>query len=432
MSGAPSWSQSRWRPRTSGPAGSAPDDRAGGHTVPVRRTTIAALIAVPLFLVLLVWLQLSGRVELALLLLAAGVLALVALGVREAVRGHRRAATALGLVALAVVGAVAWYGWSLNATLGDIDRAPDTVLGVNEDQRPERTPTEALNLLLMGADDEHQLVDKPSIAEMLADDDWIVGNYRSDTLMFVHVPADRSSAYVVSIPRDTYTTVYDAEGTPEGKDKINAAFSTHGPYATWRTVEQLSGVRVDHMAVIDYRGFRDLTTALGGVDVYVPETVTDTQMGKTWTRGWHHLEGNEALLYVRMRHGFSDGDFSRIDRQQNFLRTLLAKVVDDGTVANPVRFRRTVAAIAGQLTVDESWSAGDIRSLALSMRGIDPDRIVYLTLPLDHYEDTAAGSSVIVDEKAVRELFRAVESDRVCRWVREHPDYVLPDPNKVS
>ena len=128
------------------------------------------------------------------------------------------------------------------------------------------------------------------------------------------------------------------------------------------------------MMVIDYAGFNELTEAVGGVDVYVPQTVYDSQQDQEWEQGWHHIEGELALKYVRMRHGLLEGDFDRIDRQQNFLRAVLHKTLADGTIGDPFKLNRVLGAITDHLAVDSSWSTGDIRGLALGLRGIDARR----------------------------------------------------------
>ena len=155
------------------------------------------------------------------------------------------------------------------------------MLGTNEDQRPAQAPTKAVNILLMGADNPQRLVKKPTVAALLEDGEWDPGAYRSDTMMVVHIPADRKAAYIVSVPRDSYVPIFDAEGNEHDRNKINESFSAYGPFGTLRTIENLSGVRLNHLAVIDYAGFNDLTTAIGGVDVYIPETVVGHPAGRT-------------------------------------------------------------------------------------------------------------------------------------------------------
>ena len=285
----------------------------------------------------------------------------------------------------------------------------------------------------MGADNPTRLVDKPTIAELLAGDGWDPGAYRSDTVMVVHIPADREAAYVVSIPRDSLVTIYDDTGDPHGKNKVNEAFSAYGPFGTWRTVENLAGLRLDHMAIIDYGGFKDLTTAIGGVDVYIPESVYDSQQDQQWDQGTVHLEDELALKYVRMRYGLLNGDFDRVARQQNFLRAVLEKTLSDGTVGNPVKFTRTLEAVVHNLTIDETWTNGDLRGLALDLRGLGTKDVRFVTLPFARYgDDPELGSINIIDEARSTLLWKAVADDEIGEYLRKYPDDELEDARDVS
>jgi LCP family protein required for cell wall assembly len=401
--------------------------------VPVKRSTVVGLVSVPVAIAGLYWLMLHGYLELSAYLLAAAVLALLGGTFWEWRHGHRRWAALLLAGAVVTAAIVGWYGWHLNAKLDNIQRVTDDVL--DEGQRPPapEEPTEAVTILLMGSDDPNRAVDKASVAELLEAGEWNVGAYRSDSMMVVHVPADRSSAYVVSVPRDSYVEVFDDEGQPHGKNKINAAFASYGPFGTWRTLENLSGLRLDHMAIVDFEGFRDLTTAIGGVDVYVPERVVDTKTNTTWETGWVHLEDELALKYVRMRYGLAEGDFDRVDRQQNFLRAVMEKVLADDTVGNPMKFSDTITAITENLTIDESWSNDDLRSLALSLRGIEREDVRFMTLPFSHYETVPeAGSVNIIDEARAAELWEAMAQDKIRAYLDKHPEDELPPPRQVS
>lgn len=401
-----------------------------GHDCEVKRSTLLGLVAVPVVIAGLYWLMLHGFLALTAILLVVAVLGLIGGAVWEFRHGQRRWASVLLVGALVVVGTVGWYGWELNLKLGNIQRASTAPL--QQGERPAKKPTKALNILLMGSDDPHQLIKKPTVAQLAAEGKWDPGAYRSDTMMVVHIPADRSAAYIVSVPRDSYLPIYDAEGNEHPANKVNEAFSQYGPYGTWRTIENFSGLRLDHMAIIDFQGFRDLTTAVGGVDVYIPQSVYDSKQHQQWDQGTVHLEGNLALKYVRMRYGLLNGDFDRVDRQQNFLRALMEKVLDSGTIGNPLKFSHTLDAITKHLTVDSDWTNGDIRSLALSMRGLDAKHVKFVTLPLDHY-GTVNGMSVnIVDKPASTQLFKAVADDKLAEWIKAHPDAVLPPPKQVS
>ncbi len=397
----------------------------------MRRTFVIAPVVTVLVIAGMYWLMLHGYLELTAWLLVVAVLGMIGAAAWEFRRGHRTGPVILLAGAVLTAGVVGAYGWNLNRKLDNIDRADDSVL--QKGKRPAKAKTEAINILLMGADDPDQKDDKPSVAELLADGEWDPGAYRSDTMMVVHIPADRKSAYIVSVPRDSYVPIHDAEGVAQGRNKINAAFAQYGPFGTLRTIENLSDLRLDHMAIIDFQGFRDLSTAVGGVDVFVPEGFYDSKQKVEWEQGTNHLEGVKALQYVRTRHGLANGDFDRVDRQQNFLRALMSKVLEDGTIGNPVKLTNTLEAITSHLTVDESWSSREIRGLAFSLRGLNAGKVRFMTLPLDRYETVeGAGSVNIIAQQRARQLWKAVEDDSVGRYLKAHPEDELPDPENVS
>lgn len=365
-------------------------------------------------------LQLAAFVAVAL------VIALAVVGLAAVWRGHRRVGGALLVLVLVAVGGSAAYAWNLNAKLADIPRAK--VPAGFDTGRPLKEPGQALTILLLGADNPNPRADKPTVAELLARSTWDPGAYRSDSLMLVRVSADRRSAAVVSIPRDSYVPLVDAEGVPHGSNKINAAFSLYGPFGTVRTVEELTGIHVDHLAIVDFEGFQDLTTALGGVDVYVPEHVYDPKGDQDWPQGWNHVEGVEALKYVRMRYNLPQGDFDRVRRQQNFLRAVLDKLTETGTLANPLRVEGVVDAVVGNLTIDDRWTNADIRSLAVDLRDLRRDDITFATLPKDHYETiSGVGAANILDPARVRQLFGAMKRDRLGAYLEKYPDDGLAD-----
>lgn len=404
-----------------------------GHDPRVTRTTLLRLLAVPVVIGGLYLLMITGFMTVAAVLLVLAVVGMLGLAVREWRRGHRRGPALLVAGAVVTTLAVGAYAWNLNAKLGNVQRVDDSVLDTGERPPAPEEPTEALDILLMGADNPTQLVEKPTIAELLAEGDWNPGDYRSDTMMVLHLPADREAAYVVSIPRDSYVEIHDDEGRPQGRNKVNEAFAAYGPFGTWRTVENLTGIRLDHMAIIDYAGFRDLTSAIGGVDVYIPESVYDSQQDQQWDRGWVHLEDDLALKYVRMRYGLLNGDFDRVARQQNFLRAVLRKTLAPATVGNPVRFTDTLEAVTRNLTVDESWTNGDLRGLALDLRGLDTKDVRFVTLPFERYgEDPELGSINIIDEQRSALLWDAVARDRLGQYLERFPEDELDDPRRVS
>ena len=156
--------------------------------------------------------------------------------------------------------------------------------------------------------------------------------------MLASVAADRTSAAVVSIPRDSWVTI-----PGHGQNKINAAYAFGGPSLLTQTVEQLTGVRVNHFAIVDFAGFQALVDSVGGIDVQVAQTTSDR--GVTFRQGMNHLDGADALVYVRQRHGLPNGDLDRAHREQNALKAWLSKAVASGALSNPIETYRLLDAM---------------------------------------------------------------------------------------
>lgn len=347
-------------------------------------------------------------------------------------RKHTKALIAAGVVLLLLVGSGGYYLWSLNAKLDNIERFSTDSL----EDRPDPNKGDAVNILLLGSDAGKKIPgesETTTLAEDVDSDTWPVGKFRSDTLMVVHITANRKHIYVTSIPRDSFVMIHDETGQPTHRNKINAAFSEFGPVGTLSTVEHLTDLRIDHVAIIDWAGFKDLSTAVGGVPVTIPETFYDAKQKVEWTAGDHNLVGERALQYVRTRHGLLRGDFDRIDRQQNFLRALMQKVLEAGTLTKPRKFSDTLEAITDHLTVDDAWENGDIRGLALSLRGTKAEEVQFLTVPIgstptiDRY-----GSIVKLDAPQTEELFTLMREGRMNAYVEKYPDELLGDADEIE
>lgn len=336
---------------------------------------------------------------------------------------RRRFGMAFAVLAVLVLGACSSLAVYYNLQLGEVDRISALADDAARPNEVGGKAAGALNILLMGTDNGHG----SSIKQELADGRWDAGSHRSDTIMLLHVTADRDAAYLVSIPRDSYVRI-----PGYGKDKINAAFSAGGPLLAQRTVEQLTNVRIDHLAMIDWASFKDLTTALGGVRVTIPQTFTDTKQDRTWRKGTYNIQGAEALAYVRTRYGLENGDFDRIERQQNFLRAMLHKMLSQGTVSDPVKLTNVLEVLTDNLTVDENFSPGVMRDLALSMRGLHGDDVEYLTTPLGSYGTVDGQSVVRLDKKESRALFDAVRHDDIESYLRKYGGERLSKAKNVS
>jgi LCP family protein required for cell wall assembly len=342
-------------------------------------------------------------------------------------RRHRKLIVGLltFIIVVPIVGTAA-YAYVLNSKLNHVDKIKNTL---KSKDRPDPDKGKAINILLLGSDKGKKLPGEPantSISEDAKAAKWPAGKYRSDTLMVVHITSNRKYVFLTSIPRDTFTMLYDSKGVAQHQEKINASFSEFGPLGTIATVEHLTGLRMEHLAIIDWAGFKDLSTAVGGVPVNIPYNTYDSAQHVQWNKGHYDLKGEKALQYVRQRHGLLRGDFDRINRQQNFLRALMKKILAKGTTHNPVKLVKTVGALTANLTVDGDWSAGDMRGLALSMRGIKTKNVYFLTAPIAGTETIPVyGSIVRLQEAKSTELFDALHKDNLRAYLKKYPDDVL-------
>lgn len=335
------------------------------------------------------------------------------------------ALTALGVVVLIVVGTVGGYLWWINHQLGNIKRVDVGITQTGPKNHNEAN--QPLNILLLGTDDGNS---QNTVADELSSGHWVPGSHRSDTIIIMHVPANRQSVQLVSIPRDSWVKVDGYPGDVNGYSKINAAFSWGGPRLAISTVQQLTHIPIDHLAIIDWNGFKDLSTALGGVRVYVPATVYDSSQHVTWTKGWHTLQGDQALQYVRQRHGLANGDFDRINRQQNFMRATMSKLLSSSR--NPIELAKVVGVVTRYLIVDSSWNNDEIRSLALSLRNLNGGSVTFLTAPFGSY-DTVAGQSIVrLDPTKSRLLFTDLRTDQVPQYLSRYPGSTLPSATSVN
>lgn len=316
---------------------------------------------------------------------------------------------ALALLVGTALGALAY----LDHQLDDVDRIP----GVFDDlgSRPERARTgsaaEAVNILLLGTDRRSDVSTTGDSARAPA---WVYGAQRSDAIMLVHVDGDREHVTVTSLPRDSWVEV-----PGYGNAKINAAYSYGGPALAVRTVERLTGVRIDHLAVIDWAGFHDLIDAVGGISVTVPATVHDSARDVTWTAGVHRLDGDQALDYVGQRYGLPGGDLDRVRRQQAVLRTLAEETMDlrdsPGTIVDFVDM------VGDHLSVDDTWSSRQLASLAWSLRHLGGDDVRCVTVPVRGLGRVGEQSVVWLDETRAARLWRAIRADRLDPWLAAHP-----------
>jgi LCP family protein required for cell wall assembly len=281
---------------------------------------------------------------------------------------------------------------------------------------PARGVAPVENWLLVGSD---RRADRGTTGEDANEPLWRYGAQRADTIMLVHLPADRRHVYLVSFPRDSWVPIQGY-----GNAKINAALSFGGPPLLIATIENLAGVRIDHFAILDFQGFRSMTDAVGGVDVRVAQTVSDPASDVVWQAGTHHLDGQRALEFVRQRYNLPGGDFDRIKRQQAFLKSLAGRLLDRDVLANPLRLNAFLEAATKAVSVDDTVTASSLRSLAVQLRSVRPDDIVFMTVPVAG-TGTEDGQSVVhLDRAGSRLLHRALRNGTIDEYVARGGDAV--------
>jgi len=337
-------------------------------------------------------------------------------GTRAALRGHRkergrrrrrRWLSVAGVVAaLLVVGIVGTYA-KLN---GNIDRL-DVSKMVGEDR-----PTPAgdvssgpLNILLIGSD-----VRQGEGNEDYGTGDWEPGQH-SDTNILMHISGDRKSVTMVSIPRDSMVpSPVDCDGdAPEDQWRVhqwNQNFNKGGPGCVIRTLEGNTDVFVNHFAVVDFAGFKDMVDALGGVPACTPFDIDDPKANFTLPAGRHILDGEQALGYVRTRKSVGDGsDIQRIKRQQAFLSSVAQKATDTKLLLRPDRLLRFLGAATSSLQMDPDFGLGPMKDIAESVKGIGVDKIKFVTVPTQTYPKDL---NRVQWAPEAEELWEAIRSDR--------------------
>ncbi|WP_406344194.1 LCP family protein [Streptomyces sp. NBC_00648] len=325
-------------------------------------------------------------------------------------RHHWLRWTAVG-VSLLVLAAAGTGWWFYNKLDGNIrtDTTAAAELERYEKERPPPGADNAQNLLLIGSDS------RAGSNSRYGRDDG--GSQRSDTTILLHLAADRKSATAVSLPRDLMADVPDCLRQDGTRTKVrfaqfNEAFEVGGAACTIRTVEKLTGIRVDHHMVVDFSGFKDMVDAVDGVEVCLKQPVDDRQAHLKLPAGRQTLHGEQALGFVRARHGFGDGsDTERMDRQQQFLGSLVRKVQSNGVLLNPTRLYPVLDAMTKSLTTDPGLnSLKDLYDLVRGMRGIPTDKVQFLTVPRKPYTyDTNRDELVQPD---ARTLFQQLRDDR--------------------
>jgi LCP family protein required for cell wall assembly len=342
---------------------------------------------------------------------------MAALG-RRRLRELRVAVVVASTLALAISGVLGFIYLHLN---GNIKTFSD--VGVSKSRPPAATPATTapgtpaaqapINLLLIGSDT------RAGGNESLGGG-FAVQGARSDTTILLHVSGDRKHAIGVSIPRDALVDIPACyvNGVWEPAQSgvmFNSAFSegnlpAGNPICTQNTVEAMTGIRVDHTIVVDFSGFAAMSRAVGGVPVCVPTVDSpylERAYGVTLNPGMQTLSGQAAVEYVRAREGFGDNsDIGRMKRQQAFLSALMKKMLNTGTLENPVALYQLADSATKSLTVDSSLdSVSSLVSLGVQLKAVPLYNLEFVTTPWQY--DGARVDLIQPDTDVLWSLLRA-------------------------
>jgi LCP family protein required for cell wall assembly len=315
---------------------------------------------------------------------------------------------ALGLAVVLVLSTVAMVG-ALAYFDRRIDRIPVATLGDGQDVDGGDT-----NYLLVGSDSREGLTEE-EIAEVRT---GLKGGGNegtlTDTIVLVHVPGGGGEPTLVSFPRDSFVQIAGHD-----KGRINTAYArgeasadSTGPATLVATIQQLSGLQIDHYLEVGFISFLRITDALGGVEVNLCNPTADVKAGIDLPAGVQRLGGGDALGFVRQREGLPRGDLDRIARQQYFLGAVARQVLSPGTLLRPDRLLRVMGAVTSSVTADEDLSTFDLARLGLRLRGAAGGGLQFQTVPIANPNARVGGASVVLlDEAALPGFFAGLSPD---------------------
>jgi LCP family protein required for cell wall assembly len=294
---------------------------------------------------------------------------------------------------------------------GNIDRLGGVF--TNRDKAPAKAPHNAMNVLLVGSDSRAGDNGKGTGGHHLT------SGQRSDTIILAHLYGRSDNALFVSFPRDSYVEIPAWTDPKTGTvhrsrhDKINSAIAEGGPALLIATIEKLTDIRIDHYVQVDFVGFKNMVDKLGGVEICLKQDVDDVKSHLTLSKGRHHINGTTALAFARDRHSFAGQDLDRIKNQQQLIGSMIHKVLSSGTLLNPLKLNGFLNAATSSLQVDEKLTFGDMKNIALRVRGFNSGHVLFTTVPFSNPAARINGASVVqLDEAADEALFSALRKDQ--------------------
>jgi LCP family protein required for cell wall assembly len=280
---------------------------------------------------------------------------------------------------------------------------------------------------------------------------WAPANgERADTIMIVHVTADMKKAYLVSVPRDLYTTIkpYTATGYEGSTEKIDAALNFGGMPLLSQTVSDVTGVRFNGAIETRFSGFENAVQALGGITLCVDVETESVHIGHTadgkfaapytntgghpipvpgvtpqvYHPGCQHMAAWQALDYVRQRELLPNGDYDRQRFEQQFIFAVLKQTLSAGTLANPIKLDQTLQAIASGMNIDTNGVAP--LDYLLALRNISANSLVGLRAP--SHPQTIGDTDYVVADPGLPALWQAIQNDTLGQWAAANPSMVNP------
>jgi LCP family protein required for cell wall assembly len=275
---------------------------------------------------------------------------------------------------------------------------------------------DAMNILVFGSDSRAGLTRREQLILHVGSQ----GCGCSDTIMVVHISPDHHRVVVLNIPRDTMVPVYGCtasqghpgqQADPGGVVQINSTLALGGPSCLYKTVEQTTGIHIDHFIQVEFTGVVKVVNDVGGVNVCVPDNISDPNSGLHITAGEHHIDGLTFLEFWRARYSLADGtDLKRIDRDDLLLAQMLRGVIDSGLLSSPTRLLPVADDAARAIyATDAGLSQSDIAHIAESFRGLTSNDVQFIEAPTQVYPPAPAQVELV--QPADDALFSAIAHD---------------------
>ncbi|MEU9012249.1 LCP family protein [Streptomyces sp. NPDC048479] len=235
----------------------------------------------------------------------------------------------------------------------------------------------------------------------------------TDVMMLVHLAENGRRMSVVSIPRDSYVE-FAEHAHPRHAGKINGAFAHGGGDLAVRTVEQATGLRIDHYLETGFKGFADTVDRLGGAKVCTDQPLTDLNSGLQLTAGTHQLNGKRALRYVRARHVSPPGDLGRVRRQQRVLIEMMSRLRDGGAFTDPAAAARTARTLLKSVRTDPDTGLSDLVGLGWVVGRLNAQQTEFATVPISDFDHRVPqwGSTLLWHKERSAALWAALRADR--------------------